>query len=320
MSPSLTICIPNFNHGDLLEQTLDAVFAQELEGIQVLVSDNASNDNSVTKINKFSGQAQLKVLHQDSTIPMASHWNAVAKSADTPWIVMLCSDDVLLPGAISKLMKAAQNPDVQAIFFEYDFLIDQKRVTKTPFYESSAIISGKQQAEIFLKGNNFPLSACMFKRDLIEKIGWFDEGKQFCTDWHAWLHMSAAANQVLYIKEPLLLYRHHAANETHRCVRDLVALEEVIAMKTDFMAEYATTNKDVLHAACANNLKLAKHYASQMISQGITKAASHYQHQTAILEKQLRELGSNSKTKSTGAPYPLPYGAKALNSQSLCLT
>lgn len=320
MSPTITICIPNFNHGKLLGQTLDAVFSQNLDGVKVLVSDNASSDDSLSVIDTFRHQPQLRVLRQDSTIPMASNWNTVVKAADTPWIIMLCSDDLLLPSALSQLKQAAQTPDVQAIFFEYDFLVEEQRIKKTPFYQTSAMISGQRQAEIFLKGNNYPLSACMFKRDLLQGIGWFDESKAFCTDWHAWLKMSAAANQVLYIKEPLLLYRQHAENETHRCVRDQVALEEVIKMKTDFISEHVITDKDIIYGATSNNLKLAKHYASQMVTQGFSKAANYYLQQASLLEQQLTTIGTKPQMSHSSAPYPLPHDAAEFKSLSFCLT
>lgn len=320
MTPILSICIPNFNHGQVLGQTLDAVFSQDLNGVEVLVSDNASNDNSMNEINRFSDHPQLRVFRQPSTIPMAENWNYLVKSANTPWIIVLCSDDILLPGSLARLIKAAQSQDAQAVFFEYDFLINQQRVNKVPFYQSSALIPGMRQAEIFLKGNNFPLSACMFRRELIQQISWFDESKHFCTDWHAWLNMSAIAKQVLYIDEPLLLYRHHAANETNRCVRDLLALEEVIAMKDEFISRQEITDRSILWGACSNNLKLAVLYTNQMAEKGFSNAAEHYRGQASELEQQLGKLGPSPNRMAAGAPYPLPEQAEPVKSANLCLT
>ncbi|BDQ65383.1 MULTISPECIES: glycosyltransferase family 2 protein [Shewanella] len=322
MMPILSVCIPNYNHGAVLGETLTSVLSKNvtanLDDVEVLISDNASTDNSLSIIAPWRSHPNLRVLEQPHTLPMSSHWNRVIQAAKANWVLVLSSDDILLPQSLDTLKAVIKSTEADAIFFEYDFLTPQGRVSKCPFYRNSAIILGEEQSKIFLKGNNFPLSACLFRRKALEQLGGFDETKVFCTDWHAWLGLSARASKIIYIKEPLMLYRQHEANETHRCIENLSALKEVIAMKQDFINKNKVTDPDVLWGALNNDVKLAHRYAEIMKSRQLEQAYLHYQKQVTLLTNKLTSLRSTKPMPMT-APYPLPWGSEIIELANLAL-
>jgi len=312
MSIRISVCIPNYNHGAVLDETLASVFAANLSGVEVIVSDNASTDVSLEVIRRYAMYPAITVLEQRHVMPMARHWNTVAQAARGEWLLLLSSDDLLLPGALDILGTVVERADVDAVFFEYDLLTDDGRRHKPAFYESSALIPGSVQSRIFLKGNNFPVSACLSRRALLARQGWFDESKAFCVDWHAWLHLAAAAESVAYIREPLLLYRQHAANETHRCIAEGGALDEVIAMKEAFMSAHDITDAGIHREAMANNLKLARMYAASAGARGLETVARHYADRIEQLSAALYDPGDTADPARLGPPYPLPEGARPL--------
>jgi len=309
----ISVCIPNYNHGAVLDETLASVFAADLSGVEVIVSDNASTDGSLAIIRRYETHPALTVLEQRQVMPMARHWNTVAQAARGEWLLLLSSDDLLLPGALDKLRAVVELVEVGAVFFEYDLLSDDGRRPKPAFYESTALIPGPAQSRIFLKGNNFPVSACLSRRALLARQGWFDESKAFCVDWHAWLHLAAAAESVAYIREPLVLYRQHAANETHRCIAEGGALDEVIAMKEAFLSAHGITDAGIHREVLANNLKLARLYAASARARGLDTVARHYTDRAAQLAAALNALGNGAGPMQSGPPYPLPEGARPLD-------
>lgn len=322
MIPLLSICIPNYNHGSVLGETLASVIAQNLDDVEVIISDNASTDDSLTIIKPFRKNTRFRVLQQQENVAMSKHWNLVTKAARADWVLVLSADDVLLPDSLA-ILKANLRTDVDAVFFEYDFLGAVGRVKKRPFYKDSAIIPGNEQSKIFLKGNNFPLSACVFRRDALRKLGGFDEMKVFCTDWHAWLNLSAKASNVIYIKHPLFLYRQHDANETDKCIENLSAFAEVILMKQDFIKKQNITDNDVLLDSITNNLKLAKMYADRVNARQLEDAYQYYQNQINQLTTMLAKLkpGMPELPKFFASPpYPLPLGSVVLDVDNLSYT
>ena len=306
--PLISICIPNYNHGRVVKETIISALSQPSDNIEVIVSDNASTDSSPTVYQSFHCARNLRIIHQPSTLPMTTHWNMFSSQAKGEWVLMLSSDDILLPDFYVKIVPLLSS-DVDAVFFEYDYLYDSdgERVKKVPFYDHDAVIDAAQQFRVFLKGNNFPLSVCLVRRKLMDRIGWFNQTFNFCSDWHAWLDITAQARKVAYIKSPLLLYRIHAQNETNRCVRNGSALREIIKMKTHFINLAKDISDADRYASVRNSLKLAEHYLAEVRECGDVDRMVDYQQQIAELQEELAVLDLPvNKSVMSGPPYPLP--------------
>ena len=57
-----SICIPNYNYERYLGRTIQSILAQDYQDFEILVSDNASTDGSVTLVQSFHDpRIQLRV-------------------------------------------------------------------------------------------------------------------------------------------------------------------------------------------------------------------------------------------------------------------
>ena len=58
----LSICIPTFNGGSTIEETLNCIInaVDKFDDIEVIVSDNCSDDNTEEILKGFQGHKQLK--------------------------------------------------------------------------------------------------------------------------------------------------------------------------------------------------------------------------------------------------------------------
>ena len=79
MQPLLSICIPTFQRADKLRQTLNTITRQtcftETSDIEIVISDNASNDNTSAVCSEFQERFPNKIryIRQEKTID--SHFN-----------------------------------------------------------------------------------------------------------------------------------------------------------------------------------------------------------------------------------------------------
>lgn len=120
--PILSLCIPTYNRFLLLRQALNAIVDQisaaRSAQIEIIVSDNASTDETVRVVERFQAACPdvcLRFYRQpENQGPDANIYDAV-KQARGEFVYILSDDDVLLPGAVEKLFRLIdQHPDADA--------------------------------------------------------------------------------------------------------------------------------------------------------------------------------------------------------------
>ena len=78
-TPFLSICIPTFNRSPYLCKTLDAIVSepsfQETDEIEIVVSDNASTDDTPSLMSRFCSAYPGKIQYLRLTEPIDSHFN-----------------------------------------------------------------------------------------------------------------------------------------------------------------------------------------------------------------------------------------------------
>ncbi len=83
--------------------------------LEVVVSNNHSTDETESVVRAFSSP-KLRYFQTERTLSMVDHWEFILGKAEGEWVVFLCDDDALLPGAISYLSHVAkQHPDAEVM-------------------------------------------------------------------------------------------------------------------------------------------------------------------------------------------------------------
>lgn len=95
----ISIIIATYNAGKVLQRCLDSIRPQKTDGIELLIIDGNSKDNTMEIVNANSDIIDFHVSKPDRGIYDA--WNKGIKAATGEWILFLGADDQLMPNAIS---------------------------------------------------------------------------------------------------------------------------------------------------------------------------------------------------------------------------
>jgi len=122
MPPLLSLVVPTFNRAALLSQSLHAILTQITPGlaqtVEVLVIDNASPDNTpaiVAQAQNDFPHVTLRSVRRPENIGCDANFCDAPNLARGQWVYLLSDDDVLLPGAVTTLLRLiAEHPDVDA--------------------------------------------------------------------------------------------------------------------------------------------------------------------------------------------------------------
>ncbi len=122
MMPTLSLCVPTYNRAALLDQSLRAILAQvtpALAGqVEVVVIDNHSPDDTPAAVARAQAdfpRVTLRSVRRPQNIGCDANFCDAPNQARGAWVYLLSDDDVLLPGAVARLLGLiADHPDVDA--------------------------------------------------------------------------------------------------------------------------------------------------------------------------------------------------------------
>jgi glycosyltransferase involved in cell wall biosynthesis len=120
----LTIAIPTYNGSQFLEETLRSACSQSLQnpGTSVLVLDNASTDDTAEILDGLKNQGLgFTAVRNDYNLDVGRNFEKAVFLATGQYVWLLADDDVLVPGAVLRMMKILTNerPDVVVVNFQY---------------------------------------------------------------------------------------------------------------------------------------------------------------------------------------------------------
>lgn len=113
MSIKLSICIPTYNRAAFLGEALDSVIRQATDEVEIVVSDNASTDNTAALVHEYQARFPRIRYHKNSeNLGFDRNILKVVELAEGEYCWLLGSDDALAEGAIVAMLPLLGDADV----------------------------------------------------------------------------------------------------------------------------------------------------------------------------------------------------------------
>src|SRR6478736_6105752 len=114
---SVTVCLPTYNAGTYLDESLRSAVEQTHRDIEVLVVDNCSTDGTQEMVTAWESQdARIRYVRNSSNLGMVRNFNRCLELADGEYIKFLCADDLLAPACVERMLAAIQaRPDAALV-------------------------------------------------------------------------------------------------------------------------------------------------------------------------------------------------------------
>jgi hypothetical protein len=105
--PAVTIVIPTFNRADLLPNALESALAQTYPNFDLVVSDNASTDETARVVAQFD-DPRLRYVRRSTNLELNDHYNVFMAEVESPYMFVLPDDDMMEPDALELLVPVLQ--------------------------------------------------------------------------------------------------------------------------------------------------------------------------------------------------------------------
>jgi abequosyltransferase len=187
----LSICIPTYNRASYLDICLGKV-AAELKGseqlVELLVSDNASTDNTNEIISKYHSLGlDVKYHRQDSNVGTERNFLYLYEKAEAEYFWLLSDDDYPVPGVLKSVLALVQNAKYGVIYLNNVWYTDVPSandpivISKHTVYSNPIDFIKKINYWItFISGNiinkaslNGKINPSEYNGTMLNYLGWF---------------------------------------------------------------------------------------------------------------------------------------------------
>ncbi|MEI7982309.1 MAG: glycosyltransferase family 2 protein [Bacteroidota bacterium] len=212
--PYISVIIPNYNRGDLLEETLESLVNQDYQQWEGIVVDDGSTDDSEKITNGFiQKDSRFRFFKRDRNPAGAPVCRNIGISRSKGnYLIFLDSDDLLRPFALSqRAERILQEP-------QYDFWVFPMLLFRNDYRDARIlwnIDNGKEDLHRFLVLDApWQTSGPVWRKEAVMKIGGFTEGLACWqdVDFHLKAIIAGLKGAKFYNDSPDVLYRQHETN------------------------------------------------------------------------------------------------------------
>ena len=193
----ISVVIPTLNRINTLQRALDSVINQTYKPDEIIVVDNGSSDGTL----KFLREQYPKItILTENKIGVSSARNKGIKKSINQWIALLDSDDAWHPRKLE-----IQTSMLDSALKEYNLIHTDEVWFRNNKHINQMKKHKKQGGYIFERCLSLCCispSSVLFKKNILDKVGLFDESLPVCEDYDMWLKI-CSSEEVLFAQDKL---------------------------------------------------------------------------------------------------------------------
>ena len=193
----ISVVIPTLNRINTLQRALDSVINQTYKPAEIIVVDNGSSDGTL----KFLREQYPKITTlKENKVGVSSARNKGIKKSINQWIALLDSDDAWHPRKLE-----IQTSMLDSALKEYNLIHTDEVWFRNNKHINQMKKHKKQGGYIFERCLSLCCispSSVLFKKNILDKVGLFDESLPVCEDYDLWLKI-CSSEEVLFAQDKL---------------------------------------------------------------------------------------------------------------------
>lgn len=257
--PLVVACLATWNGEPFIEDTLASLAAQTYPNLKVLISDDASTDNTVAICERFANKdSRFQLLLQQERSGWVGNVNLLLKAAQGDYFFLVPHDDVLDPTYVIRLVEILEiRPSAILAFSDMEFISLTGDVQIQTYAELDGIEQRIRRAHRMLQQRGpwwIPYRG-IFKASAVKYIGGLKTNLagEFAADWPWLVHMSILGE---FVRVPEVLYKRIESKRSLSRIWNYTARAWVGATlacgREIYRSRLSITEKMLLHVSLAS--------------------------------------------------------------------
>ncbi len=246
--PLVSICVPTYNSAKFIRQSLDSIVGQTYKNIEIIVSDNASGDETHEILKEYERSCGIRLYRNSNNIGAGNNFNKLIDYAKGEYIAIYHADDLYEPTIVEESVQLLKDETV-GLVGTMGTIIDQRnepigeyvlpfvlRKKKRLIYDFDEAFFGILKSLPFYAGRHtknlfFVTPAVMAKKRIYVELGTFAVNDVFKSagDYEMWLRIARHYN-VGIVNKRLIHYRIHGDQGSAKEVRNNTDIQDIVAV------------------------------------------------------------------------------------------
>ena len=216
-NPLVSAIIPTYNRAHIVYEAVESVLAQTYPHIEVVVVDDGSQDDTLARLERY--EDRIRVVSQANAGPAAARNRGIAVSSGE-LIAFLDSDDIWLPQKIERQVALLQRAGAPVPCCLCNIMMKWNSGDRASF--DIAFLKPSTEEGVWLNADEvlatrFVLfnQGIVIRREVLEKIGGFDESIRYLEDYEFPLRLSLEGPWA-FIDTPLVVWRESMTNSVFK--------------------------------------------------------------------------------------------------------
>lgn len=255
----VSVIVPCFRQGHLLARAVRSVLDQGYPGVEVIVVNDGSDDDTESVAASFGDHIHYMRLPNGGPSPAR---NAGLARSRGRYVIFLDADDLLAPGAIAALHGAvAGRDDLLGVGAWKHFDDESDLPSVEPLHP---VVKGTALSTI-LSRNIAPLHAFITPSAALKAVGGFMTTLRGCEDWDCWARLIVGGADVVTVPHVVAYYRNTPDSNSKNFMRMFLGRAEVLM----HIHEVLLTQPDRLRAHGQELLETETRFLRRLIARRV---------------------------------------------------
>jgi glycosyltransferase involved in cell wall biosynthesis len=210
--PKVSVVMPCFNHALYVGESIEAILAQSVKDLELIVVDDCSRDESKMVIEKYvSSDRRVRAIYHETNLGASRSRNDGIRDAHGEYLAFCDADDVWVATKLARQLELLEKHPIHDVAYCDSEIIDEHGNGTGERFSAQFPVPGNGSGKLFneLCTRNFVnMQTAILRRECIEDSGYFDESIKWVEDWWFWVKVSYG-HSFIYTDEVLAKYRVH---------------------------------------------------------------------------------------------------------------
>ena len=199
--PTVSIVLPSYNGSKYIREAIDSIREQTYTDWELIIVDDCSKDDTLEIAREYEKtDKRIRVVHNEENQKLPNSLNIGFVQARGEYLTWTSDDNLYLQDALSVMIERLEKSDVAMV------CADMCSIDANGDLMPGAI-SGYKDEELYLYNS---IGACfLYRREIIENVGPYDEHLFCVEDYDYWLRIKEKYGRIERIDRVLYKYRRH---------------------------------------------------------------------------------------------------------------